>query len=101
MAQRFVEMSIFQRLTPRRFIFSCLLPQTTIINLSVLNIEEVSLPKIFFCIFESTKLAFLSRFCKILLYVNKGFGLILANGSISLRKMHKNNFEISSCLCTL
>ena len=129
---------------------SSLLPQITTINLSALNIEEVSLPKplilesvaseqgldasaqaniqtattkvtdssingfgrrLFihspgklkdiFCIFMSTKLAFLSRFRKLLLYVNKGFGLILANGSISLRKMHKNNFEISSCLCTL
>ena len=52
-------------------------------------------------IFTSTKLVFFVEYCRKLLYMNKRLSLILAMWGISLQKMHKKYFEISSCLCTL
>ena len=72
-------------------------------NLHILSCISFLVIVFFFIksIFTSTKLVFFVEYCRKLLYMNKRLSLILAMWCISLQKMHKKYFEISSCLCTL
>jgi hypothetical protein len=72
-------------------------------NLHILSCISFLVIVFFFIksIFTSTKLVFFVEYCRKLLYMNKRLSLILAMWGISLQKMHKKYFEISSCLCTL